>query len=71
MVEVLSPGSGERVVDVGCGNGPLTVAIGPLVAPKGAVFGLDLSGQMLAAATARARSARLTNVSFERGDAQV
>jgi SAM-dependent methyltransferase len=71
VVEVLAPRSGQRVLDVGCGNGALTVAIGPLVTPGGSVLGLDLSGPMLAAATARARSAGLTNVSFARGDAQV
>jgi SAM-dependent methyltransferase len=71
VVQVLSPGSGERVLDVGCGNGALTVAIAPMVAPGGSVLGLDLSGPMLAAATTRARRAGLKNVRFERGDAQV
>ena len=71
VVEVLAPRSGERVLDVGCGNGALSLAIGAMVAPGGSVLGLDLSGPMLAAATARARRARLTNVSFEHADAQV
>jgi len=71
LVEVLSPQSGERVLDVGCGNGAMSLAIGPLVAPEGSVLGLDLSGPMLKTATARAGRAGLTNVSFERGDAQV
>ena len=71
VVAVLSPQSGERVLDVGCGNGALSLAIGPLVAPEGSVLGLDLSGSMLETATARARDAGLTNVGFEPGDAQV
>jgi SAM-dependent methyltransferase len=71
VVEVFSPQPGERVLDVGCGNGALSLAIGPLVAPEGSVLGLDLSGPMLEMATARARRAGLTNVRFERGDAQV
>src|ERR671912_1349377 len=49
----------------------LSLAIGPLVAPDGSVLGLDLSGPMLETATARADNAGLTNVKFERGDAQV
>jgi SAM-dependent methyltransferase len=71
VVEVLSPRSGERVLDVGCGNGALSLAIGPLVAPDGSVLGLDISGPMLAIATDRARAADLENVRFKRGDAQV
>jgi len=71
VVDVLSPRPGERVLDVGCGNGALSLAIGPLVAPDGSVVGLDISGPMLAMATARARVADLENVHFEQGDAQV
>jgi SAM-dependent methyltransferase len=71
MVEVLSPRSGERVLDVGCGNGALSLAIGSRVAPEGSVLGLDISGPMLAVATRRARAAGQGNVIFERGDAQV
>jgi SAM-dependent methyltransferase len=71
VVETLAPCPGERVLDVGCGNGALCLAIGPLVAPTGSVLGLDISGPMLATATARGREAGLTNVRFERGDAQV
>src|SRR5262245_9783370 len=71
VVEMLAPRSGDRVLDLGCGNGALSLAIGPLVAPTGSVLGLDLSGPMLEAATVRADRAGLTNVSFQRGDAQV
>jgi SAM-dependent methyltransferase len=71
IAEVLAPRSGERVLDVGCGNGALSLTIGALVAPDGSVLGLDISGPMLAMATSRARAAGLENVRFERGDAQV
>ena len=71
VVEVLSPRAGERVLDVGCGNGALSLAIGPLVAPDGSVLGLDISGPMLAMVTDRAGAAGVENVRFERGDAQV
>lgn len=41
---------GERVLDVGCGTGPTTHAAAGLVGPAGGVCGLDVSGEMLAAA---------------------
>jgi SAM-dependent methyltransferase len=71
VVEVLSARPGEHVLDVGCGNGALALAIGLLVAPDGSVLGVDISGPMLGKATTRARDAGLDNVRFERGDAQV
>jgi SAM-dependent methyltransferase len=58
--------SRDRVLDIGCGNGQLT----RLAAGKAAnATGVDLSGPMLA--TARARAAGLSNVTFEQGDVQV
>jgi SAM-dependent methyltransferase len=41
---------GERVIDVGCGTGPTTRRAATEVGPTGAVAGLDISGEMLAAA---------------------
>ena len=71
IVSGLDAEPGERVLDVGCGNGALCLAIAPVVAPGGTVHGLDISGPMLAAAARRASQAGLDNVTFERGDAQV
>jgi SAM-dependent methyltransferase len=41
---------GERVLDVGCGAGPTTREAARRVGPEGRVAGLDVSGDMLAAA---------------------
>ena len=71
IVDAVAPGPGERVLDVGCGNGALALAIAPRVAPDGSVLGLDLSGPMLATARRRAAEFGLSNVEFEQGDAQV
>lgn len=68
IVERLAPQPGERVLDVGCGNGALCLAIAPVA---DSVVGLDISGPMLERAAARAAAAGLTNVTFEKGDAQV
>ena len=68
VVERLAPQVGERVLDVGCGNGALALAVAPRV---GEVVGLDISGPMLDCARRRAVDAGLANVTFEKGDAQV
>lgn len=70
IVERLDVRAGARVLDVGCGNGALALAIAPVVDP-GTVAGLDLSGAMLENARRRAERAGLANVTFEQGDAEV
>ncbi len=44
---------GERVVDVGCGCGETTIALGRRVLPGGRVLGIDISAPMLAHAATR------------------
>src|SRR5437763_8924390 len=61
---------GEDVLDLGCGNGALTLQAGAAVAP-GRVVGIDLSSAMLGNARARAAAEGRSNVSFVHGDAQV
>ena len=41
---------GERVLDIGCGSGATSIAFAQRVAPSGHVFGVDVSGPMLARA---------------------
>jgi SAM-dependent methyltransferase len=63
-------GCADRVVDIGCGTGSTTRAAGR-AARDGEALGVDLSAAMLRRAARRTREAGLTNVRFERGDAQV
>jgi SAM-dependent methyltransferase len=60
---------GERVLDVGCGNGDVALAAARAVGESGAVHGVDLSPAMLAVAAGRAIDEGLANVSFETADA--
>ena len=71
IIEAAAPQPGEIFLDVGCGNGGLALAIADLVGQDGAVVGIDISGPMLAKAEQRAEEARITNVTFAKGDAQV
>ena len=50
-------GEGDRVIDVACGTGVLTLAVADRVGPKGKVVGLDPNIDMLA--VARRKSARI------------
>ncbi len=57
LLEAASIKSGERVLDVGCGCGPTTIAIAKAVAPSGHATGIDISALLLK--SARERSAEL------------
>ena len=57
----------QTVLDVGCGPGTLTCDLADRVAP-GAVLGLDVSEDVVAAAAAEATQRGTTNVTFATGD---
>ena len=64
---VLKPG--QRVLDVGCGNGAISLEAARAVRPGGRVTGLDLSAPMLGVARRRAEEQGV-DVDFVRDDAQ-
>lgn len=68
LVRALAPRPGHRVLDAACGSGEPTLAIAPLVAPRGSVTGTDLSPAMLRIARLRARQRGITNVRFRAAD---
>ncbi len=56
LLELLKPAAGERILDLGCGDGALTVKL----AARGAeVVGVDASAEQVAAARARGLDARV------------
>jgi len=57
---------GERVLDIGCGNGSTSLALGETVGPSGDVIGVDVSQPMLAMAKSRINA---PNVRFIEADA--
>jgi trans-aconitate methyltransferase len=56
LVDLLQPQSGERILDLGCGDGALTEK---LVALGAQVLGIDNSPDMIAAALRRGLDARV------------
>jgi SAM-dependent methyltransferase len=65
----LSPG--ERMADVGCGNGAMTIDAARHVGPDGRALGIDISTPMLDLARGRAEEAGVGNAEFVEGDAQM
>ena len=59
LVEMLRPQSGERILDLGCGDGVLTEKV---VALGAHVVGVDSSADMVAAARQRGLDARVMDV---------
>jgi SAM-dependent methyltransferase len=59
---------GERALDVGCGCGASTLALGRAVGVHGAVVGADVSRAMLEIARRRAAEAGLSQVTFAEAD---
>ncbi|MEH0841543.1 class I SAM-dependent methyltransferase [Micromonospora sp. CPCC 205711] len=68
LLDAVAPG--DRVLDVGCGNGQLT-RLAARRAGAGHAVGIDLSAPMLDRARASATAERVSNVHFVQGDAQV
>ena len=46
-VDVLCPGEGEHIIDIGCGCGQTSLALAARVGPTGSVIGVDISGPCL------------------------
>jgi len=69
-IETLDPGTGETVLEMGCGNGNSFPALRAGVASSGSVLGFDVSGGMTGAARKRIREAGWENVHVVRGDAR-
>src|SRR4051812_21399142 len=70
VMDRLAIAPGERVLDVGCGCGETTLALGRRIGPSGSATGIDISTVMLERARQRAAAAGAANVAFLVADAQ-
>src|SRR5215470_11378334 len=65
VLDLLKPQAGERILDVGCGDGALTEKV---VAIGASVIGIDTSADMISAARQRGLDARVmdaANLEFQ------
>jgi SAM-dependent methyltransferase len=62
---------GQRICDIGCGGGGLTITLGGMVGPDDEVVGYDFSAPLLELARQRAVRAGRSNVRFVEADVQV
>ncbi len=70
LLALAAPARGERVLDVACGTGLLTLAAARAVGDEGQALGTDLSGGMVDAARQRALRQGARNAQFLRMDAE-
>ncbi len=71
LLELAAPQPGEKVLDIACGTGVVTLALATSVGAGGRVLGVDLSAGMVASAESRAQAAGITQARFDRMDAEV
>jgi SAM-dependent methyltransferase len=69
VLDAAEIGTGDRVLDLGSGNGGTTLAAAARVTPIGRITAIDISAPMIDRARERSTAAGLTNVTYVLGDA--
>jgi SAM-dependent methyltransferase len=70
-LRLFPPGTGQRVLDIGCGFGDTTQRIAGMIGPDGEVMGVDVAPQFIEAARREATEAAVANVRFAVADVQI
>jgi ubiquinone/menaquinone biosynthesis C-methylase UbiE len=65
------PGTGARVLDIGCGLGDTTLRLAQEVGPTGEVVGVDVGERFVETARAEAKELGIDNVDYVLADAQI
>lgn len=69
VLDAAEIGAGDRVLDLGCGNGGTTLDAAARITPIGSITAIDISAPMIDRAKERSVAAGLTNVTYVLGDA--
>lgn len=70
LLEMTDPQPGERVLDVSCGTGLVTLPLAELIQPFGKITGIDISEKMLERAEVRTLKNGAKNVNYLQMDAE-
>ena len=70
-LRTLNPQKGEKILEIGCGTGTMTLALAEHVKTSGKILAADISHPMLELAISRGKAAPLKCISFVEADAQV
>jgi ubiquinone/menaquinone biosynthesis C-methylase UbiE len=70
MLDVVAPQRGERMLDVACGTGLVSLRLASAVGEQGCIIGTDISERMVEAASTVAAARDIRNVQFFRHDAE-
>ena len=61
---------GERILDIGCGTGDISLSLAKQVGEHGAIEAFDIAEPLLERARDRAQASQTANIRFQHGDAQ-
>ena len=70
-IDRLEPTPGGRYLDVGCGTGPMSIALARAIEPDGVVEGVDIAPSMVVAAQANATEAGVGGITCRVATVQV
>jgi len=70
LIEFAAIQPGEHIIDIACGTGLVSFRAAALTGNKGQVLGTDISDKMVELSNKQASERKLTNIRFERSEAE-